>query len=394
LEALEKDDYQPDPEEIVRGGADIRMNKDDDDSKFLGPSSGIAITRLVMQLAKRFTQAESINEIVAPNQAEQVKVAFAEEEGKPTSKVYPIISNIAAPDLPPREMTTVLVKLFNLKGMPVLSISVNLANGTVMTMYPFMHEPTFWQDVEDVYSGSKDPFQNFAVRMVIAISLQRYDSQYAGLADSFYLAALAFLEDAVKPMNVRTIQCFCLIGGYSLLTPTRTAVYYVIGLATRLCQALGLAEEKTILQGPNGQRANPLEIDMRRRLFWSVINMDFGLAHSMGRASSFATALEHIDVQWFELVDDEYLTTEGVTPNAPTSLRKWICIHFIKMRLLQLEIRRMLYQRKRPQPLNDSHPWFAAMDKKLEEWRVATPTTDAGTGLDKAWYVRQIFWAN
>jgi hypothetical protein len=117
LETLEKDDYQPDPEEIVRGGADIRMNKDDDDSKFLGPSSGIAITRLVMQLAKQFTKSDSINEIVGPVQAEQAKETFAEEEAKPTSKVYPIISNIAAPDLLPREMTTVLVKLFNLKGI-------------------------------------------------------------------------------------------------------------------------------------------------------------------------------------------------------------------------------------------------------------------------------------
>jgi Fungal Zn(2)-Cys(6) binuclear cluster domain len=117
LELLEKDDYQPDPEEIVRGGADIKINKEDDDSKFLGPSSGIAITRLVMQLAKRFTQSDSINDIVAPNQAELAKEAFAQEEPKPTSKVYPIISNVAAPDLPPREMTDVLVKLFNIKGM-------------------------------------------------------------------------------------------------------------------------------------------------------------------------------------------------------------------------------------------------------------------------------------
>jgi hypothetical protein len=259
-----------------------------------------------------------------------------------------------------------------------------------MTMYPFFHEPTFWQDVDDVYNGSKDPFQNFAVRMVIAISLQRYHTQYAGLADSFYLAALAFLEDSVKPMNVRTIQCFCLIGSYSLLTPTRTAVYYVIGLAVRLCQALGLSEEKTVLQGANGQRANPLEIDMRRRLFWSTINMEFGLAHSMGRASSFATSLEHIDVNFFEVVDDEYVAKDGIVPNAPRSLRKWICIHFIKMRLLQLEIRRMLYQKKRKEPQNDSHPWFAAMEKKLIEWRDAIPDTDAGTGLDKAWFVYHI----
>lgn len=253
-----------------------------------------------------------------------------------------------------------------------------------MAMYPFFHEPTFWKDVDDVYNKSTDPFQNFAVRMVIAISLQRLETNFAGLADSFYLAALGYLENAIKPMNVKTIQCFLLIGAYSLLTPTRTAVYYVIGLATRLTQALGLCEEKTI-QGANGQLANFLELDMRRRLFWCVMVMEFGLAHSMGRASCFATGQEHFDVKWFEVVDDEYITKDGITSNAPRSLKKWISIHFFKMRMLQLEIRRKLYQKKRPEPRDENDPWFVQMEEKLNKWRDETPDTDAGSGLDAAW---------
>jgi Fungal specific transcription factor domain len=254
-----------------------------------------------------------------------------------------------------------------------------------MAMYPFFHEPTFWKDVDQVYNGSQDPFQNFAVRMVLAITLQRMETKWAGLADSFYLAALGYLEDAIKPMNVKTIQCFCLVAAYSLLTPTRTAVYYVIGLATRLLQALGLCEEKTIVQGANGQPANFLEIDMRRRLFWTVMTMEFGLAHSMGRASAFATSLDHIDVKWYAVVDDQYITPEGIQPGAPRSLKKWISIHFFKMRLLQLEIRRKLYQKKRPEPKDENDPWFKQMEEKLERWRDEIPDTDAGSGIDKAW---------
>jgi hypothetical protein len=254
-----------------------------------------------------------------------------------------------------------------------------------MTMYPFLHEQTLWQDVNDVFNGSTNAFQNFEVRMVIANALQRARQEWAGLADSFYLAALQYFEDAVKPMNVRTIQCFCLIGAYSLLTPTRTAVYYVVGLATRLIQALGLSEEKTIGQGAYGQPANPLEIDMRRRLFWSVLTMEYGLAHSMGRASCFATQLEHFDVGWFEIKDDKYITKDGIDPNAPRSLKKWIVLHFFKMRLLQLEIRRKLYQKKRPEPKDENDPWFIDMEQRLNEWRDVTPDTEAGKGLDKAW---------
>ena len=106
--------------------------------------------------------------------------------------------------------------------------------------------------------------------MVLAISLQKLDPQYAGLADSYYLAAFAHVEAAMRPMDLKTLQCLVLIGQYSLLTPTRTAVYYVIGLATRLCQQLGLHEEETILQGGTLLELDPLEKDLRRRLFWIV----------------------------------------------------------------------------------------------------------------------------
>jgi hypothetical protein len=259
-------------------------------------------------------------------------------------------------------------------------------------MYPIFHEPTFLQDVEAVYNGSTDPCQNFCLRMVIAISLQRMDTQYAGLADSYYLAALKFLQGAIKPMNLKTLQCFALIAGYSLLTPTRTAVYYIIGLGVRLCQALGIHEEKTITRGPGGVRADPLEIDMRRRLFWCLLTMDLGLAHSLGRPSIFAARSEHIDVNFFELVDDEYITKEGIRPAQQASLKKWIAIHFYKMRLLQLEIRRKLYQKKRPEPKDDSDPWFQQMQAKMVAWRDTSPEMDGGSGLNKVWYVVISLW--
>jgi hypothetical protein len=118
LEELDKDDFDPEPEEIVRHGARVQL-QDHDDSKYLGPSSGIAITRLVMQLAKQFTDSQSITDIVDQTKAEDIKKRFEEEEDKPTSKVYPLISDVAAVDLPARDLTNLLVDLFNCKGKRV-----------------------------------------------------------------------------------------------------------------------------------------------------------------------------------------------------------------------------------------------------------------------------------
>ena len=374
LERVENEDSGEDREDMMMRATAVRMS-DAEDSKYLGPSSGIAITRIVMQLAKQFTDAKSIKDIVPEQRARQIKELYDQEQAKPTSKIYPLISDVAAVELPNRTLADLLIQLYKLKVQP---------------MYPALHEPTLDKDIDAVYSygDSASPYQHFVCRMVLAISLQKMDTQYAGLADSYYLAALKYFESVVQPMDLRTLQCFALMAEYSLLTPTRTAIYYVVGIAVRLAQALGYNEEKTITRGRADGKANFLEIDMRRRLFWCIFVMECGLAHSLGRPAILATSHEHIDVGWFETCDDQYIKPEGIDPVAPRpTLKKWVAIHFFKMRLLQLEIRRTLYQRKRPEPKDDSDPWFHRMDAKLCAWRDAAPNSDEGNGLDKVWFI-------
>jgi hypothetical protein len=250
-------------------------------------------------------------------------------------------------------------------------------------LFPTLHEPTFAQQVQDVYDGDQDPYKNFVLRMVLAISIQKLKTEYAGLADSYYLAAMSYVETVIRPKDLQTLQCLILIGQYSLLTPTRTAIYYIVGLATRLCQQLGLTEEKTIVQGVSLGQVDPLQMDMRRRLSWIVLTMEFGLAHSLGRPNGFATGQDHVDVGFFATVDDEYITTNGILPGAPPSEKKIMAVHFLKMRLLQAEIRRVLYQRKRSEPKNDQHSWFLQMEKKLRDWLDAAPPNPSWS---KPWY--------
>ena len=119
----EDQSIEPDAELMVRGAGHVRF-KENDESRFLGPSSGIAMTRLVMQLAKENTNTKSIKEIVPPQKAQEIKDRFARESSKPTSKVYPLISSVAAPNLPTRELTDQLVKNFNKKGMHGLNFCI------------------------------------------------------------------------------------------------------------------------------------------------------------------------------------------------------------------------------------------------------------------------------
>ncbi|KAG9248001.1 fungal-specific transcription factor domain-containing protein [Calycina marina] len=359
-------------EDIVRPGGLVRLSENDETPRFLGPSSGIAMTRLVMEEAKKYTDTRSIRELVPEVRLRRIPIT-SPTEAPIRKKSYPMISAVPALTLPSRLVTDKLVEVFNQKAVP----------STAQYLLPTLHEPTFAVDLQEVYNGNTDPYKNFVLRMVLAISMQKLDTQYAGLADSYYLAAMSFIEAVIRPKDIKTLQCLVLIAQYSMLTPTRTAIYYVIGLATRLCQQLGLTEEKTIVQGLRDGSISPLQVDMRRRLSWIVLSMEFGLAHSMGRPSAFATGQDHVDVGFFEAKDDGYITVDGILPG-PVSDKKAVAIHFFKMRLLQTEIKRVLYQKKRKEPQREDHPWYAQMEQKLKDWVDSCPQEPSWS---KPWFI-------
>lgn len=355
---------------MARAPGLVRFNESDE-SRYLGPSSGIAVTRFVMDFARQYADHKTIRDVVPPQAAQEIKQTNDKESVKPTSKVYPLISSVAAVNLPARGLMEQLLNIYMVKAQYML---------------PLLHEPTFRQEVDAVYNGSTDATLNFQIRLVIAISMQKLDTQYAGLADSYYLAALPFLAEAVARKDLSTLQCFALMGQYSLLTPTRTAAYWVVGMAAKLSQDLGLCDEKTIDRPPVGTRPNFLEIDMRRRLFWIITSMEYGLSHSLGRPSAFGVSVDNINVGFFQLCDDRFISSEGLLPGYHPVMKKCIAIHFLKMRLLQAEIRRTLYLRKREKPLTDRDPWFSKILGKIDDWVRDTPKNDEGSGLSPAWF--------
>ncbi|TWU74540.1 hypothetical protein ED733_006039 [Metarhizium rileyi] len=353
----DENDYPRTTEDIVRPGGMIRLKASDETSRYLGPSSGIAMTRLLMEEAKRYTASNRISDLIpevrARNQARMQSIQMS-GPASGRKKSYPMVSDRPADGLPSRATMDKLLELYIQKSQ---------------VFWPVLHEKDFERDMEAVYNGDEDPYKNIVLRMVIAISLQKFDAQYAGLADSYYLAAMQYAEAVIRPKDLKTLQCLALIGHYSLLTPTRTPVYYVIGLATRICQQEGLTDEQTITAG---YHLDEQTIDMRRRLAWIVAMMDFGLSYHMGRPSGFAAGNDKVDVSLFSTVGDEHITENGIS-SGPTNPQKAFVTHFYQIRELQSEIRRTLYEQKRPEPNNDSHPWYTSIEEKLKTWLDAAP---------------------
>ncbi|KAK4034359.1 fungal-specific transcription factor domain-containing protein [Parachaetomium inaequale] len=354
-------DYPHNHDDMVCPGGIVRLDETDEMPRYLGPSSGTAMTRLLMEEAKRYAESRRIANLIpavlarrAERRDRMQSVVMGTSISGPSgrTKSYPAHSIIPASALPSREIVDGLVRAFN---------------DRIQVFTPILHEKAFEEDVNAVFAGDTDPYKHFVVNMVVAISLQKV-GKYAGLPDSYYLNAMRRFEDVVRPQDLKTLQCLVLIGQYSLMTPTRTATYYVTGLATRICQQMGLGDESTIAVGVSDQRA----LDMRRRVSWTVTAQEFGLANTMGRPNGFAKADDFMNVKFFEPVLDEDITPDGIRSGKPCE-RKMVAIHFCEMRLLQAEIRRVLYEKKRPEPAHETHPWFVQMEQRLKDWLDACP---------------------
>lgn len=393
-------DHPESAEDIVRPGGLVKLNESDETPRYLGPSSGIAMTRLLMEQAKRYTDSQRISELIPDVRARrmdrinrmqsvvQMGASISGPAGNAAKqKNFPMISEHAASTLPSRSVADRLIEMYHARGAlpPAFPFGLQASLFFLLSMRrdntdmrsesyftPTLHEKVFAKDVDDVFDGDTDPYKNFVVRMVLAISLMKLDTQYAGLADSFYLAAMNYFEDVLRPKDLKTLQCLVLIGSYSLLTPTRNVVYHIIGLATRICQQLGLADEKTISAKYSVGLIDPLQMDMRRRLHWVVLGHELGLALAMGRPNGFAKRDDFVDVQFFEAVDDELITEHGIQ-DGPPSEKKMVAIHLSKMRIRQAEIRRMMYEKKRTEPKDTNSPIFVEAERKIKEWSNASP---------------------
>ncbi|KAJ8124501.1 hypothetical protein O1611_g9139 [Lasiodiplodia mahajangana] len=312
-----------DHEDFIRPGGLVRLNETDETPRYLGPSSGIAMTRIVMEEAKRYTDTGRISELI-PNVKGRRKAtgagvppgnrsqSFSMPAMNPRKKSYPMISAVPASNLPSRVIADKLIEVFHQRAQ-------------VFT--PAIHEKILGDALEDVYAGSQDPYQNFVL-------LPRSDAVLRGRRSA------EGPQDAPVSRADRPILA------------TNTDANGRILCSRARDEDQPAAQPRRREDDQHGRRERPLTLDLRRRLSWITDDI--------------------VDIKWFETVPDANITENGIIPGPPDE-RKLVAIHFCKMRLLQAEIRRTLYEMKRPEPRNAHHPWFADMEAKMEQWLRSSP---------------------
>ena len=123
----DEDDLPRDHEAMVRPGGLVRLNETDETPRYLGPSSGIAMTRIVMDEAKRYTDSQRISQLIpdvrvrrqaaAGGPATRSQSFFIPPSAISQKKSYPMISAVPAEKPPTRGIADKLFEVYYQRGM-------------------------------------------------------------------------------------------------------------------------------------------------------------------------------------------------------------------------------------------------------------------------------------
>lgn len=128
----DEDEYPRSTEDMVRPGGMVRLNETDETPRYLGPSSGIAMTRLLMEEAKRYTESKKISDLIPEVRARRLaRMQSMSVVGGPSvrKKSYPMVSAVPAQGLPSRQIMDKLVDVFCQRG-EFRSVAIVLSEAT------------------------------------------------------------------------------------------------------------------------------------------------------------------------------------------------------------------------------------------------------------------------
>ncbi|RAK89748.1 Zn(II)2Cys6 transcription factor [Aspergillus costaricaensis CBS 115574] len=212
-------------------------------------------------------------------------------------------------------------------------------------------------------------FMVYAIGAAILQMTETYDSTPPSAFVAMALQLESVLGESQSYMNIEALMLLVL---YHMRTSSATRVWYLIGLAMRICIDLGLHRESQY------RKMRPYEGQMRRRLFWSVYLVERYVAWSLGRP--FSVPEEDIDVHAPSDLDDSCTSDElveqalqgSVAPREPAhgrKLRRFIALAQLQRIMSQIHTRVYRTDKHTTTLVPETTPLLAA----LEEFETSLP---------------------
>lgn len=216
----------------------------------------------------------------------------------------------------------------------------------------------------------------FFLNIIFAISSSTNHLQYhTHMSELFKEAAMRHVDatyysnDPLEQLEATLLQTL-----YAVMRPSVPGVWYLLGTALRLCVDLGLHKEEY----PKAHTLTAFAKDRRRRLFWSTYSIDRQMCFYLGRPVGIPE--ESITARFPSELDDAFIDPRDVETKdysdntGGVASYKAITLSFFKVRQIQLECQRLLYENgELPRRFNNLAEWKAHISEELELWRSRCP---------------------
>lgn len=287
-------------------------------------------------------------------------------------------------------------------GENFIDLYFNLANPQT----PILHRPTFerifrracTQIEQEGGNGLPNPSTNgegygvgekdhqhhadlYCLYMVFAIAVA-VTPRTDNLPERFHASAMLHMDglfSAISQTNNRLdgLKGILLLALYSIMRPAAPGVWYVLGAALRLAIDLGLHQENTFKTERN---LDPLVIDERRRLWWCTYGMDRQLGLYLGRPFGISDDAIKTPLP-AEEVDGWSDQAEGTPVRDGRKNCRTIFNHMFRIRQIQSEIQRVLYQSSSalPRQFMSVEEWRKNVEERLQTWCDTVPKSNADT---------------
>lgn len=186
-----------------------------------------------------------------------------------------------------------------------------------------------------------------------------------------YHYALSFFYGLLSHTTLEDLQAIGLILQHLRAFPKPGGSWLLSRIAISLCFELGLhrSPQKYVLPGST---QNFIEMELRKRIFWSILTLEVSLSARLGRPMAIREA--DYDVEYPERIDDEYITESGILKREESTddCAFDVAIEMFKFTALYIEVLATLYAPARP-----SREKYVALvqdlEAKLMKWRDQTP---------------------
>ncbi|KAL8919084.1 MAG: hypothetical protein Q9208_006968 [Pyrenodesmia sp. 3 TL-2023] len=227
----------------------------------------------------------------------------------------------------------------------------------VNSYLPVLHKPSFMKLVNRMYddpSFESTPAEKVTVHCVFAIMLWQFvvrnwenpvqQADYNRRSNLHYHYALGFFRQLMASHTLQDVQAMSMLCIHLRALPKPGACWMMTSTTLNLAIELGLHRSMRSW-APASRKISVLEMELRKRIFWSVLVIHIIISGKLGRP--MALREEDYDVEMPQAVDDYLLSEDGIDTSREGKCEFLVALTCFQFKPICIDLYNNIYAVKR-----------------------------------------------